>query len=289
MAAPLLWIELEDTVEVDRKCYYNPTFDRIVWDHRPADGKYERFDDEKHAHLRIMCGAAQSAARNSRDIKLTMACKYYERGEWVKAAGKFDEAIWAGCGRHPAAMADNAHVRFVLWDESAGDRVLLEAAAGATRRALGLGRNAEEPLVLLGAARLALAQAQPAEALRHLFGILAVRYHGDLARPARAWSIDAELDAQTVRMSTRDLEDLPAGARLSPDRRAATLVCRRANVTDHSAFAHIEGVVLHAAWALHLCGAPEGAARSATTLSLQCWSEGGRGGSRRNPRTCPRP
>ena len=266
-AVPPQWIEVADTVEVDRKCYYSPSKDKIQWEPRPAEG-VERFDDERHGAWRVLCSSAQSLARNTRETKLTNARAYYERGEWDKAAEQFDKAIAIGCGRHVDAMQDNAHVKFVRWEESDGDPLRLQAALAATERSFGLGENRSDPLGLLMAARLCVATGQPEAAMGHLFKVMAVQYLGDALRPDRVWAVLKEVDELTVRLTTRDLEDLPKGARLARDGRSAELVCRRHNTVDHSAtFGQMEATVLHAAWALHDLGATDGALRYLEFLS----------------------
>ena len=128
---PPTWIQLEDRVEVDRFVYYNPKEDRIQWEPKPPAGTVEKFSDERHGAWRIMAGVAQNTARNSRETKLINARAYYERREWLKASVQFDKAIAAGCGRHAAAMRDNAHAKFVLWETSDGDPELLAEAVEA--------------------------------------------------------------------------------------------------------------------------------------------------------------
>ena len=257
---PPTWIQLEDRVEVDRFVYYNPKEDRIQWEPKPPAGTVEKFSDERHGAWRIMAGVAQNTARNSRETKLINARAYYERREWLKASVQFDKAIAAGCGRHAAAMRDNAHAKFVLWETSDGDPELLAEAVEAHERSFGLGFNEHDPSGLLMGARLRTALGDPAGAMRHLFNIMAIRYHGDFKKPSRAWTVEKEIDELTVRMHTTDLDDLPTGARVQHDGKTAVLVCRKANVTDHStSFGAIEACVLHAAWALDALGARDGA------------------------------
>jgi|AntAceMinimDraft_5_1070358.scaffolds.fasta_scaffold204232_1 hypothetical protein len=108
---PPTWVELVDAVDVDRTVFYSPSQDRCQWEPRP-DGVVEPWDDEKHAPWRILASASVAAGRSARAIKLTMAGKYYERAEWAKAAVEFHKAVACGCGRHPEAMLDFAHVQY---------------------------------------------------------------------------------------------------------------------------------------------------------------------------------
>ncbi len=63
-----------------------------------------------------------------------------------------------------------------------------------------------------------------------------MRYLGDSLKPSRVWTLVDEVDERTVRLTTKDLQDLPPAARIAADRRSAVLVCRRTNMADHSDF-----------------------------------------------------
>jgi len=106
------WIELVDNVDTDRKVHFNPSEDRCQWEPRP-EGEVETWNDEAHALWRIQANSAVSAGRNARNLKLTMAGKYYERAEWDKAAIEYQKAVACGCGRELEAMIDYAHVLYV--------------------------------------------------------------------------------------------------------------------------------------------------------------------------------
>jgi hypothetical protein len=50
-----------------------------------------------------------------------MAKAFYDKKHWEKASDAFEKAINVGCGRHPEAMRDYFHVKFMLWNMSESD------------------------------------------------------------------------------------------------------------------------------------------------------------------------
>jgi hypothetical protein len=80
-----------------------------------------------------------------------------------------------------------------------------------------------------------IAEGNLPKAMSLLFELLAVKYMGDFSKPNRSWSVLGVVDEYTVKLTTTDVEALPAGARLSRDQQSAILVCRKENTIDHSA------------------------------------------------------
>jgi len=80
-----------------------------------------------------------------------------------------------------------------------------------------------------------IAEGNLPRAMSLLLELLAVKYMGDFEKPNRVWSVLSDIDEYTVKLTSKDTEALPAGARLSRDQQSAILVCRKENTVDHSA------------------------------------------------------